>query len=804
MPHSRSASEAARLKYIDSLVHELAPPAETLQNLCNLAARLARADFALISVIGDSELHVFAAAGFTAPKSVPRDCTICTHLLSGPPSLVLRDATLDSRFNTLPFVASEPQVRSYAGAALETGSGMRLGAICVAHSAPEQFGEDTAAILSDLAAIATDLITRHTDQMLAAEAARKDARNAWLGRIIEASLHEIYVFDPVSWLFEEVNLGARRNLGYSRDEILGMTALDIKPDFTAEEFAALLSPLRAGDRQTLELSTRHQRKDGSCYPVSIKLHLLEADRPLYVAMVEDITEKRADQEAARLANERLSDAVEALADGFVLFDKDERLVLANSTYSEMFPEGAEIVRPGVSYREIVTSLANSKVYGRPDIDTAAFIESRMEVFRAGDASQLLRISDGRVLKAYDRRTADGGYVCLRVDVTELEEARAKAEAANAAKSAFLANMSHEIRTPMNGILGMLDLIADTPLTPEQQDMLQTVTASSETLLAILNDVLDLARIEAGREELDNAPFSPARVCQKVADLHQAVASHKGIAFEIDLGPGTDNPRLGDARRIEQILHNLCGNALKFTEAGKVRLSAWTGPGGLMLSVSDTGTGLTEDDQVRVFSKFEQAGPAASALGGTGLGLTIVKELVERMGGSLSVASAPSEGTEIQLQLSLPLAAGDIAAVPPAAPAFASEPVPPARAPRLLVAEDNATNMLILQKFLDKFGYISVPCRDGVEAVSAWEPGAFDCLLMDISMPRMSGIEALTRIRARNDALGRPYIPAVAATAHIMPEQKEELLRAGFDAVLTKPTRARELQETLRNVLGVLR
>lgn len=663
----------------------------------------------------------------------------------------------------------------------------------------------------------------HTDVTPLKKAAEDNMRSARLGRIIEESLHEIYIFDPETLTFSEVNRSARDNLGYSMADLAQMTPVDIKPDYDEDSFRQMVQPLIAGTQSTLRFKTRHRRRDGSCYPVEVTLQLMMDDQPWFVAMVEDSTQRDASQQAAEMAHARLVTAIEALPEGFglVFYDADDRLVLANARYREIYADSAPVIREGVRFEDVLRyGLAHGQ-YEEAKGREEEWLRGRLAQHRQESSTTRQRLGNGRVLQIYERATPDGGRVGLRVDVTEFDEARARAEAANAAKSAFLANMSHEIRTPMNGILGMLQLLSETTLDGEQAEMLETAETSAQGLLSILNDILDLARIEAGKEELDQAPFTPALVLQQVASLHRVVAEAKDVCLRLELAPGTEEPRLGDARRVGQILHNLCGNALKFTQAGQVQLTAGISKeGALRLEVRDSGIGMNQEALQRVQGKFEQADNSTTrAFGGTGLGLAIVSELVALMQGRLDMKSTPGQGTTVTVELPLPLApegalsTGDAAVqelphrgLTTAAPDISRDPERKTRPDgkdhttaqplRILVAEDNATNRMIIDKMLTRMGHEVVLCNDGAEAVATWQPGAFDCLLMDISMPRLSGIEALQEIRKQTRAQGQSATPAIAVTAHTMPDQVAALLREGFDAVLSKPIHARELDRML--------
>ena len=494
------------------------------------------------------------------------------------------------------------------------------------------------------------------------------------------------------------------------------------------------------------------------------------------------------------ARMQLLSAIEALEDGFVIFDADERLVATNSRYHEIFEGPSDILRPGVTFEEIARFVAYSGLVADSVGQEEDWIEQRLAQFRRADGPAEHRTNDGRFVRYYEKATPDGGRVGLRTDVTGLYAAREQAEAANKAKSAFLANMSHEIRTPMNGILGMAEILSQTSLDEEQAQMLETIRSSGDALLTVINDILDLARIEAGKLNLSAHPFVLADLLQRLERLHGANARLKGLKMYLSLGPGLDQPRLGDDSRLAQILGNLIGNAVKFTDTGHVRIEAETRDAQTVwVRISDTGLGMTESQVQRVFDEFEQADNSVTRrFGGSGLGLAIVRKLVELMDGDLHITSTPGLGTQVELRLPFPVADPETAMV---APRDAS--ITPLREGlKVLVAEDNRTNASILAVMLKRLEVDSEFVTNGQEACEAWHPGKFDVLLFDISMPVMDGIDALGAIRARAVQSGAAAPRAVAATANVMQDQVATYLQAGFSAVLSKPYKSSELHDIL--------
>jgi PAS domain S-box-containing protein len=408
-----------------------------------------------------------------------------------------------------------------------------------------------------------------------------------------------------------------------------------------------------------------------------------------------------------------------------------------------------------------------------------------------------------------------------VDMTEevergrrLEQALVEAQQASVAKSTFLANMSHEIRTPLNGVLGMAQVLESALTDPDAREMVATIRQSGEHLLHVLNDILDMSKIEAGKMTLETIPFVPAEIATAVERLHAPNAESKGLSFEAFVGTGAARPRLGDPHRLQQILNNLVGNAIKFTERGSVTLTLSARSGQpLVIEVRDTGIGMTEGQLARIFNSFEQAESGTTRrFGGTGLGMAIVRRLVEMMGGEIALASTPGQGTSVRV--TLPLPETEAAEAPIEAPIDAPTgaphgPDPPAAdaaalaGRRILIADDVATNRLILARMLEGTGAILTFAANGAEAIAARdrlvrEGTPPDVLILDISMPVMDGKEALAVIRSRPD--GDPALPAIALTANALSHQIAEYRRAGFDAHLAKPFRKAELIRCLATLL----
>ncbi|HEY3948343.1 ATP-binding protein [Phenylobacterium sp.] len=403
---------------------------------------------------------------------------------------------------------------------------------------------------------------------------------------------------------------------------------------------------------------------------------------------------------------------------------------------------------------------------------------------------------GAIQNIADRREAEHA---LRV-------ARDEAEAANKAKSAFLATMSHEIRTPLNGVLGMAQAMSAEDLPAHQRERLDVIRQSGESLLAILNDVLDLSKIEAGKLELEETEFDIEQLARGAYAAFTAIAGAKGIDFDLSVTPAARGAYRGDSTRVRQVLYNLVSNAIKFTETGGVGVRVDRTGAGLTVTVSDTGIGIAAEPLSRLFSKFEQGDATTTRrYGGTGLGLAICRELAQLMGGEVSAESEPGKGSVFTV--TLPLAPVRLAArrgsrrARPAPEPVSETRVAAARgAIRVLAAEDNAVNQLVLKTLLTQVGLDPVIVGDGAEAVAAWEADAWDVILMDVQMPVMDGPDAARAIRAREAETGRRRTPIVALTANAMSHQVTEYLASGMDGFVPKPIEVARLLEAISQAI----
>jgi len=582
------------------------------------------------------------------------------------------------------------------------------------------------------------------EQRFAAERHLAQEQNAYMGRILDDSLNEIYIFNVETLRFVQVNRGAQNNLGYGADELQAMTPLDIKPELTAERFAELVQPLRDGTEDKIDFTTVHRRKDGSMYPVDVnfQLSVLES-RPVFVAIILDITErKKTEAELNARAEELTAQKQELTAQKQELTAQKQELAATN---------------------------------------------------------------------------------------VELNRARLDAEAASRAKSEFLANMSHEIRTPMTAILGFADVLyegvarctccvehAACETRRQSRDYIETIRRNCQHLLGIINDILDLSKIEAGKFESECVTCSPIQALGEVYNLMRVRSDAKGLMFEIVNDSPIPQLIQTDPVRLKQILVNLVGNAVKFTEQGFVRIEVRCvdGPSNsptLEFDVVDSGISMTPEQSDKLFQAFTQADASTTReYGGTGLGLAISQRLAQVLGGDIQLIET-QVGVGSRFRLTLPT--GSLADVPRiVAPDWNAESPQaetlsvkvddaPLADRRILLAEDGPDNQRLISHLLRKAGAQAEVTENGQEALDAAiaardQDHPFDVILMDMQMPVMDGYEATRQLR-ENDYAGA----IIALTAHAMAGDRERCLAAGCDDYITKPVHRKALVDIIQKTLA---
>ena len=611
------------------------------------------------------------------------------------------------------------------------------------------------------------------------------------------------LIEPISGAIVDANASAEKFYGYNREELTKLNICDINmlpPETIAAE------RMKALEQGKIYFEFPHRLKNGAVRTVEVYSARIDEKQPLLFSIIHDISERKLAEEQLRLSEEKFASAFKASPDSVNLNRLSDGVYLeANEGFCT------------------ITGYSQEEVLGKSSLDLNIWVvpEDRQrlvqELRQHGVVKNLeaqFKCKDGSIFIGQMSAciiTVNGEQCLLNItrDVTErkqyeeeLQQARKTADTANRAKSEFLANMSHEIRTPMNGIIGMAQLLQFTDLTPEQQEYLQCLDSSTKNLLTLLNDILDLSKIESGKIELEHTIFSLRQSIQDVITTQTTLIRQKQLQLTTDLPDDLPELLHGDPLRIKQILLNLLGNAIKFTETGSINIAASISDRQensltLCLSVSDTGIGMTPEALERIFAPFEQADNSTTRkYGGTGLGLTICRRLAGLMGGSIRAESEPAKGSCFLVELPFELhKEQQMQQSEPAAQTCGTG----TRNLKLLLAEDNALNATTLIAMLKKLGHQTELACNGQQALNKLLNGRYDCILMDISMPVMGGDETTRIIREAELQTGQ-HIPIIALTAHALRGDREQFLNSGFDGYVSKPVNLQQLAAELDRLL----
>ncbi len=516
---------------------------------------------------------------------------------------------------------------------------------------------------------------------------------------------------------------------------------------------------------------------------------------------------------------QLVEAIEAVSEGFALFDAEDRLVICNQRYQEMYAGTGLTIKPGLSFSSIADHVSKTGLVKANSGAGDDWVVQRLQLHREPSGPFEQERANGSWLRISERKTEDGGIVGVYSDISEakrkeielsemvgsLAEARDVALRATSAKSQFLANMSHEIRTPMNGVIGMSNLLLDTPLSAAQIEYAKTINESAETLLTVINDILDFSKVEAGKLDLEKLPFDLRDCVEGALDLVAMSAARKGIDLVYFIEPGTPESIVSDATRLRQILLNLLNNAIKFTERGEVVLTVSgeksdgaNGPDDLCrlaFNVRDTGIGIPADRAGQLFQSFTQVDASTTRrFGGTGLGLAISQRLVQLMGGEIWLDSTPGEGTTFHFTM-----------VAPRAEAIhkvnLNEGRPDLDGKSALIVDDNHTNRILLTRQLSQWSMQPVATGSPHEALDWIKQGrSFDVAILDMNMPDMDGIDLARAIRRAHEPADVPVV-LLSSIGQSQDHDAGNLAEVGFADVLAKPIKPSPLLNTLLSIFA---
>ena len=652
--------------------------------------------------------------------------------------------------------------------------------------------------------------------------ARKRAEEALLKseqkfRLIVENIRDIYFRCDLEGTLVMVSRSALSKLGYdSFDEIIGRPVLSLYMDPSQRE--QYLRTLRV-QGYVDDFWIRIKKKDGTPVDGSVSSSFCYDEHGNPVGMegiIRDITERMRMEEKLRRSEERYRLMADNIRDLIWTMDLRMNLVYVSPSMETMYGYTPEETK-GFRFEKLLTPDSVQKVLALYGVIKSLMAKGILSGKGFSETLVLEHVrKDGTTFwgETQVSITVDGdgrivGLQAVTRDITERKRAEAlakdkkAAEIANRAKSEFLARMSHEIRTPLNGIIGMTELCLERDPDETLQGLLQTIYGEARSLSGLVNDILDLAKIEAGKMVLEKAPFDLAELVRNVAEGFAPRAAQKRLHFETYVAPDIPAKLVGDPVRLRQVLVNLIGNAFKFTSEGGVSLSGELvrdagGTVAVQFSVSDTGIGIPPDRQQRIFEAFEQAdGSTTRQYGGTGLGIAIAKEIVGMMGGEIGVVSEPGEGSTFWFTAELQKGAEREAASGQEGGDRSASPVAGTRATRqgrqILLVDDYAVNLEVARRHLEAGGHAVALARNGREAIDAFRSGGYEIIFMDIQMPVMDGIEATRSIRALENGRGTAArIPIVALTAHAVREYIDACLQAGMDDYLIKPVFRQDL------------
>ncbi len=621
---------------------------------------------------------------------------------------------------------------------------------------------------------------------------------------VMATVGQGIVVSSEGWRFEYVNPAFARMVGRMPKELIGRSMDELIHPHDRPILIQARSRRQAGETSSYE--ARLIRSDGCVFPVQVTGTPRWQDGKFFgsIVAVTDLTERKRFEDELKKSEAENRLLLDSIPDSIFLLDKEGNFLDYRTPNSSILYAPAELFMGknihSIMPQDLVELTMNNLGLARQS--------GKMQVFEY----QLPTNGEIKHFEARINLCEGGDFLALVRDVTErkrsdemLWKAKEEAEAAAKAKSEFLANMSHEIRTPLNAVIGLTGLLLDTDLTPEQRNYLEIVRNSGDSLLSVINNILDFSKIDGGMMELEHSPFDLRRCIESTMDLMVTRAAEKGLVLKVVLDDQLPTMLVGDASRLRQVLANLLSNAVKFTDKGFVEVSVRGNaiPEGfeLRFDVLDTGIGMPQDKLDRLFMPFSQIDSSITRrYGGTGLGLAISKRLVGMMGGRIWAKSNPGVGSTFTFTIKVKLPC--MQPVQHEVKDLKPDIKPPieghfqqALPLSILLAEDNAVNQMVLLQMLRKIGYQADLASNGFDVLAALDRQAYDVVLMDIQMPDMDGFEATRRILARFPKMKRPRI--IALTAHALNGDRERCLKAGMDGYLSKPVKIEDLQSALR-------
>ncbi len=774
-------NEAGRLSALNSFEILDTLPEDPYDGITKIISEVCQVPIALVSLIDGKRQWFKSKIGLDIDET-PRSISFCQYAIMNHSLFTVEDAQKDSRFRDNPLVMGFPKIRFYAGMPLRTSGGFNIGTLCVIDSKPRKL---TSSQKDALTALASQVIN-----LLELKKANLDLEKSQktISNFFRLSLDLLCIADKNGY-FININPSFEKILGYSEKTLLERPFIDFVHPDDIKGTMEVLGRLSKGDDCT-DFVNRYRKSSGEY--IYISWHATtDMDTGLIYAAARDITEEMKHSREIHDLNFALEQsAIVARTDhrGIITYVDDNFCRISKYAREELLGKNHRIVNSGYHskdvFRKMWETITSGKVW-KGEIKNKAKDGTYYWV-------------DATIVPLRDVETNRQHYIAVRYEITDKKEYEEKLKETNDRlnqairfKDIFLANMSHEIRTPMNAIIGFSNLLSNTGLTDEQNEYLHSITVASKNLLVIINDILDLSKIEAGKITLENEVISLKEILESAIKFSEQKAVEKGIEIILRIDKKIPTAVRGDSVRLTQILVNLISNAVKFTEKGRVEISAdvefRTGlKADIIFRVKDTGIGIPPEKIETVFERFEQASASTSRrYGGTGLGLSIVKMLVELHKGTIDVESAEGKGSSFSFRISY-----SVADESHLLKAYTMERQRSRilEGLHILVAEDNELNQKLVTKYLTGQGASVKLAINGIKCLELLHTARFDVILMDLHMPDMDGYETTKTIRNSY----RIPIPIIACTADTMAGEKEKCFEVGMNGYISKPYSEEEL------------
>ncbi len=776
---------------------------EGFDRITRLVKSYFKAPVVQINLVGDGYVWAKSQVG-NFPAEIKREKSICAHTILENDVFCISDIQLDDRFNDSVYTVENTPIRFYTGIPLKIYGGFNVATLCVMDVKPRDLQFEEYEVLREFAeAVQQQFSLSRLEQdgkFLVAQTSR-------LNTLLEALPDGIVTIDSKNKL-ETVNGSAARIFGYEQSELEGMDFNDLMPDLGQggwDGYLEILLNSETSFKPDQHYNLNGKRKDGSLFPMELEVREMYLEGSLsYTGIIRDITERKKVEDELIDGRQTLEVTKENVPAGITVFDDTYKLKVINAQVSKLLELPQELTKIGVKFKKIVQFMFDRGDFGSWPEERAK--KELDKIIRVLKSPRFIHIKGSdRYIEITSRVMPGGGFVSTYLDITarlkneeKLEELLRQANEANSAKTNFLSTISHEIRTPLNGVIGVAHMLGETKLASKQKEMLNTILHSGNTLLSLINDVLDMNKIEAGSIEIEHILCDFNEIISSVRAPFDVQADLKGIALQFSVSDDLNRYVFSDPTRLRQVLMNLLGNAMKFTEVGEISVELLClkkiSPTKQLvkIAVCDTGVGIAEDRLPAIFDSFSQADNTINRrFGGTGLGLSIVRKLIELMDGEISVSSVEGKGTTFSITLPMEIAPEE--KVQEQNARLKDADFQDTKGLDVLVAEDNDINAMITTSFLKTLGHKSEVVENGQLAVDALDTRKFDLVLMDIHMPVLDGIEATKKIRTKYSS---KILPIIGVTAEAFADRHAYMKEIGINDIITKPFTKQQLHEVI--------